>query len=250
MYETKNPPEYPGEHNSSDFDLKDNPFDWRSLQSVCVGTAPWHPAYEMSFEEYAKNRKNVSDTEEHPPVQLGFRIPDSCATVLPVLARRRKAQTNGSMYKYLTLTIEKGLISLQHDYHDIYSEINHITDTILDYGSTEPDRFEWMCSSLNSQKINLGTSSRTHNLFSPSVAHWLSDAVRQVSGDLKMTISDLVVVAVSIGVIEECSTLPVPDNMLVPFVRYVRQFDFAIKSKSGITKQTISALKIDLDEQV
>lgn len=237
------PPMFPGEHHESDFEQKDNPFDWKNLKAACVGTAPHHPAYEMTFEEYAKRRSEYVDSDGHPMIQLGFRVPDYHAFVLPAFSRRRNSQTGGSLYRYMTLTIEKGLIALQQDYHDLYTAINSSTDAIAIQNTEDHQRYVWACETLNAHKINLGTSSRTNTLYSPGVASWLGDAVKQVCGDMKMTQSDLTVVCMSMGIIEESETLPLPSSALTEFQKLIDKFDFCITNKAksiGISKENLS----------
>lgn len=225
------PPVFPGEHHESDLEQLD-PFDWRSLKAACVGTASFHPAYEMTFEEYAKRRNEYIDSDENPLVNLNFRLPDYHAFVVPAFARRRSAQTGGSLYRYMTLTIEKGLISLQHDYHDLYSAINISTDAIATQDTPDYSKYVWSCETLNCLRITLGTSARSNNQYSPAVSSWFGDAIRQVCGDMKITQNDLTVVCMSIGILEEAKTMPLPSSVTTEIQKLVGKFDFCITQKA------------------
>jgi hypothetical protein len=185
----------------------------------------------MTFEEYARRRGEYVDDDGHAPLALTFRIHPFPAFALPSLSRRRDSQTGGALYRYLTLVVEMGLIVFQHDYHEIYTEINSVVDSMVEHPIDDSKKYKWACQIMSANGIELETSSRTNKKFNPQVAYWLSSAIKQLSGDLKMTQSDLIVLCISLGIREDNKTKPIPSGVLAEFEDYISRFEYCIHAK-------------------
>ena len=234
--------EHPEVEPLQDFSPEEQ-FDWKSISGICRKPVPSHPAYDMTFEEYARRRMEFVDDDGHPTVGITFRMPPVMAFLLPTLARKRNDVTGGSMYRYLTLALELGVIHFQKDYYDIYTDITKNHDALFNLITGDDDKTSWMCKVVGRKSIGMGTSARTNeDAFCPHVSYWLAASLKQICGDVKMTQSDLAVLSIAKGVLLDSDTADLPPGVLSIFEKFIREFEFQLNIKSDQTKSAFISM--------
>lgn len=171
-------------------------FDWKEVRSLCISPEPSHPAYDMDIGEYHKRRREFVDGDEESirPQQLTFRIDPFLGAMIPIISKNH----NIGSYKYITLTLELGLISFQKDYHESFSTIYAVTKNL--YHTVTDEKTERKFLQIKKQKIALDTGIRTNQCFSPFVPGWIAGTIKEYAVCLNMTQSDMVNICFYIGI--------------------------------------------------
>lgn len=212
-------------------------YEWKDdqIQLICASAVPHHPAYGMSFPEYKKNRNALTSSDDVEKVRLSFRLTPFMSMVSSALATRHKL----SHYRFLILVIELGMINFQKDYQDDYETIKQFRENMLAHLSDDEQSHQFM--QLEKQTVDMGIISRTYKCFTPTVAEWLANTVRDTSVYLNMSTSDFVNLCWCLGI--ERTMPDVPPQVHKYAIKQIKQFD----REFGEYHKRISQIKSGLE---
>lgn len=213
----------PHPKQSDDNENNVDTFDWKEIRALCLAPEPKHPAYGMQISEYRKRRRDVIDDENNQKSKLGIRVPNTIADILHRIARNYHI----SVYRYLVLSLELGLITFQKDYHDRCSAINAIGDQLYHRVSSNADMKTF--SQLNKQIISLNLSRQDSRLFIPTVPEWVAMAVKSTALELNCTGMNLAYLCLCISIRKSAEEYKIPQPYLDDIDATIKSFDFEIE---------------------
>lgn len=220
-------------------------FDPATIQMLVVEAIPKHAAYEMSFEEYLKQRSRFSEYDGSEKKRLSFYLP-----LYPALRSHDFADDYRlSLSRFMVTVLELGLIHILYDYNAEVQTIKQSRKQMGRYLTNE--RSMQIYSHIARYTIELGSSSNTRNTnggqgsrhFSPSCQDWFYNALTELATSLGMSNSDMAYLCWCNGITQTLRN-DIIDNMAANICRIVLdQFNLELNMRHKRILAVLSEIK-------
>jgi hypothetical protein len=227
--------------------IRDTPlearFDPLTIEMLVVEAIPKHAAYEMTFEEYLKERARFSEYDSTEKKRLTFYLP-----LYPAMRSQDIADlhNNTSINRFLVVLLELGLITVLYDYHTEISLLKQSRREMQQYLTCERAAQRYV--HMDRQKVVLhsthGYKSGDSKHFSPWCQDWFYNAITDTASYINTSASDMAFLCWCMGMqkVSIEHTDVITDKLVA---EVVSKFDFEFGAYAERVGTILSGIKAD-----